>query len=102
MPYIISYLDGLRIGRFRDYSKRRTVLIINKQQNTTWGSNFIGQLSKDLRNAFTETSGFSKRNLELVRQWSLFYSTCFAGIAKQLVSQMENGKSEIRFARRNS
>lgn len=63
------------------------VQIINKQQNTTWGSNFIGQLSKDLMVDFPTISGFSKRNLELIRQWSLFYSTTFDSIAKQVVSQ---------------
>jgi predicted nuclease of restriction endonuclease-like (RecB) superfamily len=55
----------------------------------------MGQLSNDLRSAFPETTGFSKRNLELVRQWRMFYSSCFAGITKQFVSQMENRKSEI-------
>lgn len=69
--------------------------IIHKQQNVTWGSNFIGQLSKDLRNDFPAVTGFSKRNLELVRQWSLFYSTCFESIAKQVVSQMEVQENKI-------
>lgn len=69
--------------------------IIHNQQNVTWGSNFIGQLSKDLRNDFPAVTGFSKRNLELVRQWSLFYSTCFESIAKQVVSQMEVQENEI-------
>ena len=61
--------------------------IIHKQENTSWGSNFIGQLSKDLMAEFPAVSGFSKRNLELIRQWSLFYSATFDSIAKQVVSQ---------------
>ncbi len=69
--------------------------IIQKQQYTSWGSNFLGQLSKDLKNDFPAITGFSKRNLELVRQWSLFYSNTFASIAKQVVSQNEIQSSEI-------
>ena len=69
--------------------------IIQKQKNTTWGSNFLGQLSKDLRNEFPNISGFSKRNLELIRQWSLFYSDSFDKTAKHLASQLELPDYEI-------
>lgn len=69
--------------------------IIQKQKNTTWGSNFLGQLSKDLREAFPDISGFSKRNLELIRQWSLFYSVAFESITKQLASQLDTPNNEI-------
>ncbi len=58
--------------------------IVEKQTNSEWGSGFIEQLSKDLKTGFPEIGGFSKRNLEIVRQWYLFYSS----IAKQLVSQL--------------
>lgn len=69
--------------------------IIQKQKNTTWGSNFLGQLSKDLREEFSDISGFSKRNLELIRQWSLFYSVAFESITKQLASQLDTPNNEI-------
>ncbi len=71
------------------------IQIIQKQKNTKWGSNFLGQLSKDLTEAFPDNSGFSKRNLELIRQWSLFYSDAFESITKQLASQMDVANSEI-------
>ncbi len=62
--------------------------IVEKQENAKWGTGFINQLSKDLKAEFPEMGGFSKRNLELIRQWYLFYSSNTA-IAKQLVSQFE-------------
>lgn len=69
--------------------------IIQKQKNTTWGSNFLGQLSKDLSDEFPNILGFSKRNLELIRQWSLFYSDAFDKIAKNLAFQLELPDYEI-------
>lgn len=68
--------------------------IVDKQENTEWGSGFINQLSKDLRTEFPDMAGFSKRNLELIRQWFLFYSSGFP-IAKQVVSQLERADSLI-------
>ncbi len=61
------------------------IQIIDKQQTSNWGSNFLGQLSKDLQAEFPQMTGFSKRNLELIRQWTLFYFV----IAKQPVSQLD-------------
>ena len=63
--------------------------IIEKQENAIWGSGFIDQLSKDLKVDFPDMGGFSKRNLEIIRQWVLFYDGSFP-IAKQLASQLEN------------
>ena len=48
--------------------------IVEKQQNTSWGDGFLTQLSQDLVVAFPDMKGFSKRNLEQVRRWYLFYS----------------------------
>jgi len=62
--------------------------ITDKQQNAKWGIGFIDQLSKDLKSEFPEMSGFSKRNLEIIRQWVSFYGNFI--IAKQLVSQLPN------------
>lgn len=47
--------------------------IIDKQKETQWGSNFINQLSDDLRREFPGTKGFSVRNLERMRQFFKFY-----------------------------
>ena len=37
--------------------------IVEKQENARWGSGFIEQLSKDLREEFPEMNGFTSRNL---------------------------------------
>lgn len=44
--------------------------ILTKQH---WGSKFINTLSNDLRNAFPKTTGFSIRNLQRMRQFSVYY-----------------------------
>jgi len=105
----ISWVSGLKSG-FKNaqikatYQVNKELLkyyfglglqIIQKQKNTTWGSNFLGQLSKDLREEFPDISGFSKRNLELIRQWSLFYADAFESITKQNASQLDTPNSEI-------
>lgn len=65
-----------------------------KQTQFAWGSGFLNQLSVDLMREFPDTKGFSKRNLELIRQWHLFWlnapigQQAVAQIAKQPVSQI--------------
>lgn len=63
--------------------------IVEKQQNTSWGEGFLTQLSQDLVAAFPDMKGFSKRNLEQVRRWYLFYSEN-RPIAQQPVSQLKS------------
>jgi predicted nuclease of restriction endonuclease-like (RecB) superfamily len=70
------------------------IQIIEKQQTSNWGSNFLGQLSKDLQADFPAMTGFSKRNLELIRQWTSFYFSDFS-IAKQAASQLSEGDFSI-------
>lgn len=48
--------------------------IVEKQLNTNWGSGFIDQLSKDLKQSFPDVSGFSRSNLFSIREFYLFYS----------------------------
>ena len=64
--------------------------IVEKQEYAKWGIGFISQLSKDLQMEFPGISGFSKRNLETIRQWVQFYNNLGTSIAKQLVSQTED------------
>ncbi len=47
--------------------------IVLKQKESTWGSGFLKQLSKDLMEEFPEVSGFSFENLKYIRRWYLFY-----------------------------
>lgn len=68
--------------------------IVEKQKNATWGNNFLGQLSKDLRMDFPYFTGFSKRNLEIIRQWVSFYTSDFLN-TKQVVSQLNIVENEI-------
>ena len=62
--------------------------IIKKQAETKWGSGFLNQLSADLTETFPDMQGFSKRNLELIRKWYLFYNE-ENSITKQVVSQFQ-------------
>ena len=61
--------------------------IVEKQQSSTWGDGFLAQLSKDLMAEFPDIKGFSKRNLELIRQWFQYWSQD-AAIAQQAVAQI--------------
>lgn len=61
--------------------------IIEKQQSAQWGEGFLAQLSLDLSKAFPDIKGFSKRNLELIRQWYRYWSQDPA-IAQQAVAQI--------------
>ena len=48
--------------------------IVNKQKDYGWGTGFLKQLSRDLMSDFPDMKGFSKRNLEQIRRWYLFYT----------------------------
>lgn len=63
--------------------------IIVQQKTEKWGSKFLDQLAHDLRNEFPEMQGFSRRNLEYMRNFASLYS----GIkfTKQAVSQLPWG-----------
>lgn len=67
--------------------------IVARQAQHRWGDGFVQQLSQDLRAEFPEMTGFSRRNIEVVRQWHLFYSQPVtqepgAPIAQQPVAQL--------------
>jgi predicted nuclease of restriction endonuclease-like (RecB) superfamily len=67
--------------------------ILAKQESASWGDRFLEQMSKDLQSEFPSMKGFSKRNLELIRQWYRFWSLD-SSIAKQPVSQLAVKDSE--------
>ena len=78
--------------------------IVEKQENTQWGSGFIDQLSKNLKEEFPSTSGFSVSNIKYCKQFYIFYYKQFSFVeqtalqivsdkskdVKQVVSQLEN------------
>ncbi len=47
--------------------------IVDKQEKAQWGSGFIEQLSKDLKEEFPEMKGFSYNNLLRMRNFYQFY-----------------------------
>jgi len=61
--------------------------IVEKQKNSKWGDGFLAKLSDDLIDEFKDIKGFSKRNLELIRKWHLFWIEK-ESIAKQLATQI--------------
>ena len=67
--------------------------MVAKQKETAWGDGFILQMSRDLQAEFPQMKGFSKRNLELMRQWYCFWSGNDV-IAKQLATQLDKLPNE--------
>jgi predicted nuclease of restriction endonuclease-like (RecB) superfamily len=61
--------------------------IVEKQEHTQWGSGFIDQLSKDLKEEFPEMGGFSSKNLRYCRAFYEYYSN--SPIWQQLVAKLE-------------
>jgi len=45
-----------------------------RQKDSGWGSKYMEATAKDLRDAFPQIKGFSRRNLYAMRQWYQFYS----------------------------
>ncbi len=68
--------------------------ITAKQDEAKWGDAILEQLSIDLRIAFPNIKGFSKRNLYAIRQWYLFYKTTFK-IVPQPVAQIPWGHNRL-------
>jgi predicted nuclease of restriction endonuclease-like (RecB) superfamily len=68
--------------------------IVEKQKETKWGSKFLERLSKDLMAEFPNVKGFSKRNLEQIRRWYLFWNEHLQ-IAKQPATQILNLITQI-------
>ncbi len=61
--------------------------IVEKQKTAKWGSGFLAQMSQDLMSEFPDVKGFSKRNLEQIRRWYLFYNSD-PKFAKQPATQL--------------
>ena len=68
--------------------------IVEKQENTQWGSGFIDQLSKDLKEEFPTMGGFSKYNLYHIRNFYAFYFKQFS-IVEQVALQLESDGSKV-------
>ncbi|MDR0231996.1 MAG: PDDEXK nuclease domain-containing protein [Dysgonamonadaceae bacterium] len=72
--------------------------ITEKQEKAQWGSGFIEQLSKDLKEEFPEMAGFSVTNLNYCKRFFKFYSHTKDGnkslttICPQLGGKLETNK----------
>ena len=75
--------------------------IVSKQKESAWGDGFLQQMSIDLQEEFPDMRGFSKRNLELMRQWYRFWSGEMP-IAQQLVSQIPWGHNLVIISKTKS
>jgi len=62
--------------------------IVQKQLTAKWGSNFIDQLSRDLRIEFPDMGGLSADNLRYCKAFYLFYSG--ESISEQPVRKLKN------------
>ena len=47
--------------------------IVQNKKHMHWGSGFLEKLSHDLSAEFPDIKGFSRRNLEHIRQWYQFW-----------------------------
>ncbi len=63
--------------------------MIEKQKVFKWGEGFLKQFSQDMRQEFPEIKGFSRRNLQRMRQFAQLYPEL--AIAPQAVAQLPWG-----------
>lgn len=66
--------------------------IIEKQAQTDWGTGFLKQLSSDLQNEFSGTSGFSVTNLGRMRKFARMYPDL---ISAQPVPKLEKSAQPV-------
>jgi len=68
--------------------------ITQKQEEASWGDAILEQLSIDLKLAFPDMKGFSRRNLYAIRQWYSFYSN-ESEFVPQAVAQIPWGHNRL-------
>ncbi|WP_407654750.1 DUF1016 N-terminal domain-containing protein [Clostridium tagluense] len=61
-------------------------IILRNQEKEGWGTKIIGNLSKDIKNEFTDLKGFSERNLKYMRKFAEQYDN--AEFVQQVVAQI--------------
>ena len=69
--------------------------IVEKQKNSNWGEDLIGQIEFDLKMSFPDMRGFSRRNLNYMRK---FYMLLGADAkVQQLAAQIPWGHILLNF-----
>jgi predicted nuclease of restriction endonuclease-like (RecB) superfamily len=61
--------------------------ITEREKTFSYGENFIEKVAIDLKHAFPDIKGFSRRNLYAIRQWYLFFLEN-GGVVQQVVAQV--------------
>jgi len=61
--------------------------LFDKKENQGWGNSIVDNLSKDLKSAFPNMQGFSRRNLFYMRSFYIFYKSDFIKV-QRLVAQI--------------
>jgi len=97
--WLIDLKQRIRQGQIKAAIKVNTELlrlywdlgcdIVARQLESTWGSGFFEQLSKDLRKEFPDMKGFSSTNLKYSKRFYLFY-TQDGPIRPQLVDEIRH------------
>lgn len=72
--------------------------ISEKLESSNWGSKIIDQISIDLKHAFPDLKGFSRRNLYAIKQWYQFYSQQY-DFVPQPVAQLPWGHNRLIVSR---
>ena len=78
------------------------------EKQTQWGTQFLENLSIDLKSEFPEMHGFSTRNLKYIKQFYQFYSNVQIGqqavaqFGQQLVAQIPWGHNILIFSKSKS
>lgn len=68
--------------------------IVEKQVASRWGDGFLSAMSRDLKKAFPNVSGFSVQNLKSIRYWYRFYNSDENGL--QTVNQMKLAEKMVK------
>jgi predicted nuclease of restriction endonuclease-like (RecB) superfamily len=68
--------------------------LATKLDSAKWGSGVITDIATDLKHAFPDMKGFSKRNLYAIKQWYSFYNQEFEFVP-QAVAQLPWGHNRL-------
>lgn len=64
--------------------------ILQKQEKEGWGAKIIDRMSKDLKEAFPDMSGFSPRNIKYMRKFAACWPDFEKGAAGCCTNTMAN------------
>ena len=82
--FISEIIDDIKKQRIRTFLRANSDMIclywrignrvLEKQENEDWGTSVVNRMSKDLKEAFPEMTGFSPRNINYMRKFAKTYS----------------------------